>query len=227
MVEPDRSLGARLLDVDIVRYYGELWQYMQPSSNPLKLAFVVAFSVLIVALVAVLVIFPVIFTFGLPPEAGYGLVFQTLPALFAQLPGSSLLSTLFFSLFVLTALTSAIPLVEVVSTNLKESWGITQKQSLIYTGIAVLVLGVPSAFTHDSYLFPYWSALYGKDFLETMNGLVSIWIIPLGGLFFSLFVGWRLENDRMREAFQAHSPSPSLWRLCMVPSGTSSLLRLD
>jgi Na+-dependent transporters of the SNF family len=61
----------------------------------------------------------------LSPQAGPGLVFKTLPYLFAQLPGALVISTLFFVLFVFTALTSAIPLIEVVTTNIMELHNVT------------------------------------------------------------------------------------------------------
>src|SRR5262249_14721969 len=70
-----------------------------------------------------LVIFPIMFSFDLPPEGGFGLVFTTLPILFTQLPAGHLISSLFFLLFVFTALTSAIPLVEVVAATLMDLLG--------------------------------------------------------------------------------------------------------
>jgi len=84
--------------------------YLEKDYDIPKMSFVIGSMVIVVALFTCLMIFPIIFTFGLAPEAGAGLIFQTLPVLFAQLPGALFLSTLFFLLFIFTALTSSVSL---------------------------------------------------------------------------------------------------------------------
>lgn len=175
--------------------------YMKRSDSVVQMCGIVAFSVIVVAILAALMIFPVVFTFGLEPQAGPGLIFQTLPYLFAKLPGSLVLSTMFFTLFVFTALTSAIPLVEVVATNIMELKNISRKKAAIIVGSATFIFGIPSAFANSSKVFPDWAAIYGMNFLKTIDSLVSIWVIPVGGLLSAIFVGWVMDKKIAREEF--------------------------
>lgn len=185
--------------------------YMRRSESILQMSGVIAFSVIIVATLAALMIFPVVFTFNLEPQSGYGLVFKTLPYLFAQLPGSIVLSTMFFTLFVFTALTSAIPLVEVVASNLMELYKIPRKKTVMMVGVACFVFGIPSAYANAHSIFPDWAGIYGMDFLKTIDNLVSIWIIPIGGLLTAFFVGWVMDYKIAKEEFLFGTRLRFLW----------------
>ena len=164
--------------------------YMHKKENIPQMAGIVAGSIFVVAILAAMTIFPVVFTFDLPPDAGPGLVFETLPYLFAQLPGALVISTVFFTLFVFTALTSAIPLIEVVATNLMELQGWTRKKAVLLTGAACFVFGIPSAFAGSGAIFGNWSELFQMNFLQTIDALVSVWIIPIASLLTAIYVGW-------------------------------------
>jgi len=185
--------------------------YMRRSESIVQLSGVIALSVIIVAVLAALMIFPVVFTFNLEPQSGYGLVFKTLPYLFAQLPGSLVLSTMFFTLFVFTALTSAIPLIEVVASNLMELYKIPRKQSVAMVGVAVFVFGIPSAYANAHSVFPDWAGIYGMDFLKTIDNLVSIWVIPIGGLLTAIFVGWKMDREIAKDEFLFGTKVRFLW----------------
>lgn len=185
--------------------------YMRRTESIVQMSGVIALSVIIVAILSALMIFPVVFTFNLEPQSGYGLIFKTLPFLFAQLPGSLVISTMFFTLFVFTALTSAIPLIEVVAANLMELYKIQRKRAVILVGSATFLFGIPSACANSHYVFPNWSAIYGMDFLKTIDNLVSIWIIPVGGLFTAIFVGWIMDRQIAKEEFVFSTRLKFLW----------------
>lgn len=167
--------------------------YVAPKEDIVKMALIVGFSVVVVAIMAALTIFPVVFTFGLKPDSGFGLVFQTLPYLFAKLPASMVISTLFFSLFVFTALTSAFPLIEVVAANIMELFQVSRRKAVVGTAIATFVFGIPSAAANSGAIFPEWKTIFQTNFLVTMDSLVSVWIIPIAGLVTSIFIGWRMD----------------------------------
>ena len=169
--------------------------YMRKQENIIQMAFIVGFSVIFVAILAALTIFPVIFTFGFPPNQGVGLIFKTLPYLFAKLPGAMIISTIFFVLFVFTALTSAIPFIEVVATNLMELLGWPRKKGVIISGLMTFLFGIPSALAQSGILFSSWQKIYGANFLATINNLVSIWVIPLAGLLTAIYIGWVLRRE--------------------------------
>ncbi|MDN3504035.1 MAG: sodium-dependent transporter [Rhabdochlamydiaceae bacterium] len=177
--------------------------YMKKSDNVAQVASIVAISIIIVAALAALTIFPIVFSFGLKANSGPGLIFKTLPYLFAQLPGSMVLSTLFFVLFVFTGLTSAVPLIEVVAGNMAELTSLSKKKSVILVGCLTFLFGLPSAYSVSGGLFEQWPAIFSEDFLLTMDGLVSVWLIPLAGLVTALFVGWKIKREVLFEEFNS------------------------
>ncbi|MCF7852750.1 MAG: sodium-dependent transporter [Simkaniaceae bacterium] len=184
--------------------------YMKREENLPAMAGIVASSVIVVALLSSMVVFPVVFSFGFTPKAGPGLVFQTLPFLFAKLPGSIIISTLFFVLFVFTALTSAVAFIEVCATNLMELTSLTRRNAVIISGSGTFIFGIFSALSNTHYAFYEWKSIYGMNFLDNMDYLVSNWIIPLGGLITSIFAGWILDHKLAKAEFSAN---PFLARL--------------
>ncbi|MCH9612923.1 MAG: hypothetical protein S4CHLAM102_14230 [Chlamydiia bacterium] len=187
--------------------------YMKGKENVVKTSAIVGLSVITVAFLAALTIFPVVFSFDLSPDAGLGMVFQTLPFLFAQLPGSLVLSTIFFSLFVFTAITSAVPLIEVCATNLMEKAGLDRHKAVVLVSAGTFLFGIPSALAQTGWVFPMWEKIFGINFLETMDRLVSVWLIPLAGLITSLYVGWKVDRRELREQFMRGHQSDALWSI--------------
>lgn len=175
--------------------------YMKKSDNLPIMAGIVAFSVIVVAILCALVVFPVVFSFGFNPSEGSGLVFQTLPYLFAKLPGSVLISTLFFIFFVFTALTSAVAFIEVCSANLMELTGMTRQKAVILSSSGTFLFGIFSALSGTDLLFSEWKSIYGMNFLNNIDYLVSVWMIPIGGLITSIFCGWVLDKRIAYEEF--------------------------
>lgn len=183
--------------------------YMKKTTNIPKMAFIIGFAVIVVAILAALTLFPVIFTFGMSPEQGPGLIFKTLPFLFAKLPGAQVISTVFFTLFVFTALTSAIPFIEVCATNLMELLVWPRKKAVIIVASSTFLFGIPSALSYSNTLFGKWEMIYGRPFLETIDSLVSTWIIPVGGLLTAIFIGWVFYGKELRSQF----PEGKKWGL--------------
>lgn len=186
--------------------------YMRRTEDIPLTALIIGFTVLIVSVMAALMIFPVIFTFGLPPQGGPGLVFKTLPVLFGQLPGALIISTLFFVLLVFTALTSSVALIEVVAANLIDLLGWSRKKAVLLVGLSCFICGIPSALSGSGGLFANWEPIYGKTFFETVKSLVSVWLLPLGGLGVALFTGWVVDPMITREEFQAGTQLTWGWR---------------
>lgn len=179
--------------------------YMRRSDDIPKTGAIIGSTIIFVSLLAGMMIFPIIFTFGFSPEGGPGLIFQTLPFLFSQLPGSIIISTIFFTLFTFAALTSSIAMVEVVAANAMDLWGWTRKKAVLLSGLAGFVFGIPSALSHSNSLFANWKSIYGKTFFDTMDNLLSVWLLSIGGLLVALFVGWRLNHAIAKEEFMAGS----------------------
>lgn len=185
--------------------------YMRRSEDIPKTGGIIGLTIILVAALAGMVIFPIIFSYGFEPSQGPGLVFKTLPLLFGKLPGSLLLSTLFFILFVFAALTSSIALLEVVVANFMDLQGWSRHKAVWVAGIGCFLFGIPSALSGTTWLFSDWAAMYGKTFFDTINSLVSTWLLPIGGLLVALFTGWKLDREISKEEFAAGSAFPYLW----------------
>lgn len=186
--------------------------YMRRSDDIPKTSGIVGFMIILISLLAGLMIFPVIFTFGFAPEGGAGLVFRTLPILFAKLPGALLISTTFFVLLVFTALTSSMALVEVVAANFMDLYTWPRKKAVLITGLGCFIFGIPSALAGSGLLFGNWIDIYGKNFFDTIDSLVSVWLLPIGGLMISLFVGWFLDKEIAKEEFLDGTAFRWLWK---------------
>lgn len=185
--------------------------YMRRSEDIPKTSFIVGFMIIVVSMLAGLMIFPVIFTFDFTPQEGLGLVFKILPVLFAKLPGALIISTTFFILFVFTALTSSVALVEVVTANFIDLMGWSRKRAVLTTGIGCFVFGIPSALSGSNILFANWSKIYGKTFFATVDDLVSVWMLPIGGLMIAIYTGWVLDKRISHEEFKAGTKWSWMW----------------
>ncbi|NLY14739.1 MAG: sodium-dependent transporter [Gammaproteobacteria bacterium] len=139
-----------------------------------------------VAILAGFVIFPAVFAFGIEPGAGPGLTFVTLPAVFAKMPFGMVFSFGFFLLLFIAALTSAISLLEVVVTYAIDQLKWSRTKAAIVMGTAIALLGIPSALSVGGHI----PQIAGKDFLDAADFITNNIIMPLGGIFISVFVGW-------------------------------------
>jgi NSS family neurotransmitter:Na+ symporter len=149
-----------------------------------------------VALLAGLVIFPAVFNNGLDPAAGAGLIFQTLPVAFAQMPGGHVFGVLFFVMLSVAGITSMVGLVESVNVWLEDKFGMPRHKS------AVLVVGSIACFSIFSILSYNVLAEYnlgGKNFNDTMDYFSNQILLPLGGLLIAVFAGWVMHRDATRD----------------------------
>lgn len=186
--------------------------YMRKQDDIPKTAIIIGGMIITVSLLAALMIFPIIFTFGFAPEAGPGLVFKTLPVVFSKLPGALFISTAFFILFVFTALTSAVALIEVVAANFTDLLGWSRQKAVLVVAISCFIFGIPSALSNTNTLFANWPAIYGKTFFETVDDIVSLWLLPIGGLMIAIFTGWFLDKEISHNEFNAGTKLRWLWR---------------
>ena len=145
----------------------------------------------LVAILAGLAIFPIVFANGLEPEQGPGLVFKVLPIAFGHMPGGVLFSTLFFVLLVFAAWTSAISLLEPVVAWLVENLGFSRVRASVLAGASVWLLGIACLLSLNE-----WSGvtIFGKGFLDLFDFLTANILLPLGGLLIAVFSGWVLSR---------------------------------
>jgi NSS family neurotransmitter:Na+ symporter len=179
--------------------------YMQPKDSIPRTALLISGMVLLVALLSGMTIFPIVFAFDLPPSGGEGLVFKTLPVLFAQLPGGNVISTVFFLLLVFAALTSAVAFLEVAVANFMDLYNWSRRKAVFVLGGAIFCAGIPSALSESSMLLVNWKAIFGLSFFHTMDALASYWLLPVDALLIALFAGWGLDRTLAKQQFASRS----------------------
>lgn len=142
----------------------------------------------VVSLLAAVAVFTIVFAVGLQPDSGPGLIFHTLPWAFSQIPFGHVIAVLFFLLIVIAALTSEVSAMEPTIAYLIDEWGWNRSRAVLACATGAFLLGIPSALSF-SLLEPYTFA--GMTFLGAMDFLATSILIPLGGLFAVLLVGWK------------------------------------
>ncbi|MBX3372427.1 MAG: sodium-dependent transporter [Phycisphaeraceae bacterium] len=155
----------------------------------------------VIALLACLMLFPIVFSYGQEPSAGPGLVFMSMPLAFAEIGrGGMLLAIIFFGLLVFAALTSAISLLEVVISYFIDERNWPRRRAAWILGIIIFLFSLPSAFSMGgSSILPNWERSTGLNFFDAMDYLASNWMLPLGGLLISVYAGWVMPR-RIRDS---------------------------
>jgi NSS family neurotransmitter:Na+ symporter len=166
----------------------------------------------LVALLAGLAIFPLVFANGLNPAAGPGLIFETLPLAFGSMAGGTFIGTLFFVLLFLAALSSAISLIEPTVAWLIESRGLRRIKATVWTGTVVWFAGFATIFsmagvTLEDILIPVLgdieleAEIFQKNMFQVIDFLTASIMLPLGGLFIALFAGWIMDRESTEQEF--------------------------
>jgi NSS family neurotransmitter:Na+ symporter len=145
-----------------------------------------------VALLAGLCIFPIVFAAGLAPNAGPGLMFQSLPLAFRDIPFGSLIGLLFFVMVFFAALTSSVSLLEAPTAWFKDRFGMARRSATLIVAGAAFVLGALAAwFWEQPVAFVSGLDLFaGQDLFNVLDTVTSKLLMPLGGILTSIFVGW-------------------------------------
>ncbi|UTH75590.1 sodium-dependent transporter [Chromobacterium sp. IIBBL 290-4] len=138
------------------------------------------------SVLAGLMIFPAIYAFGLDPQAGPGLTYMVMPAVFNHLPYGQLFAVLFFALLLMAALTSAVSLLEVVVVLPIDEFGVSRRKATLLVTALVFLAGIPAALSFGP-LAEY--KLFGRNAFELMDYAASNVLLPLGCIGTALFAG--------------------------------------
>ncbi|MDW7644706.1 MAG: sodium-dependent transporter [Desulfuromonadales bacterium] len=195
------SLGAATMIT-----YGS---YLDEKADLLSLSLRITLLDIMVALLAGLAIFPVVFAAGLEPNSGPGLVFQTIPIVFSSMPFGSILAVLFFLLLSFAALSSSISMLEVSVSYLVDEKGWGRGLSTLLLGGAAFVVGIPSALSFNR--LAGFTPFFGQTFFDFVNALVSSYLLPLGGFFVAVYAGWFWKGSRRQDALDGGKDRPWLY----------------
>ena len=170
-----------------------------------------------IALVMGLLIFSVVFAFGLQTDSGPGLIFETLPVAFSQIPtGSALLSASFFILLLATALTSGFSLLEPCISWLMGRFSMPRRYAAWLVGILAWLFGLVSVFSFSdlSFNFYYFDQERVNGAFDVLNIVTTHVLMPLTALLVSVFTGWSLSKGDTQEALDVRwSIAYKLWRI--------------
>ncbi|OZU87718.1 hypothetical protein CIL03_15240 [Virgibacillus indicus] len=151
-----------------------------------------------VSLLAGLAIFPVVFSFGLEPAEGPGLLFIVLPEAFAQMPFGEVFLSLFLLLFLFAVLTSSFSMLEIITSAFTEKKQRSRKKVAALAGLIVFLAGIPAALS-TSNLAEF--KIFGLTVFDATDFLVSNIMLPGGCLFIALFIGFKMDKTLIKQEF--------------------------
>ncbi len=152
----------------------------------------------VVALVAGLAIFSIVFAEGLEPSSGPGLLFVTAPVAFGNLPLGSMFGGLFFLFVAFAAFTSAISLTEPALAYFVERHNANRVKVAVIVGVITWVLGIGSVFSFN--LWAEFQPIFGWTIFDIFDKVTQWFFLPLGGLFIAIFVGYAMQRNVVFDA---------------------------
>ena len=196
------SLG---LGVGAVMMYSA---FLPDSVSIPKVAIMVAIIDTIVAVLAGIIVFSILFAGNIDSAPGPGLLFQSMPVAFDNIGQGRAMATLFYGLLVIVAWMTAIALVEPAMTWLEEISNMGRAKAALYCGVTAWALGIVTilSFNFWTFSFKYFGIEKKLGFFDVIQILTSNYLLPIGGILIALFSGWVLNNDLARRQLNARSP---------------------
>jgi len=203
--------------------------YLSTDNNLPLASLQVAFMDTLIAIAAGFAIFPALFAFGMQPAEGPGLVFVTLPVVFHQMTGGALFASMFFALFFMAALTSSISLLEVVAAYFIDDLRWARSTAVMVLGGGIFLLGVPAALASGPWADWSLAGMLGSvegegvlgsvrifqlNYFDLISHIVSDYMLPIGGFFVCVFVGWFWDRATVEAEASLGSPgfkAMNLW----------------
>jgi neurotransmitter:Na+ symporter, NSS family len=195
------------LGMGAVMVYGS---YLQRNVSIARTSIIIALADTALGLLVGLAIYSLVFANHLAPNAGPGLIFQTLPIAFGHMPGGAFIGTLFFILVAFAAWTSSISLVEPAIAWITENTKFKRGISCLVLGLVVWLLGVAVVLS-----FNEWKDIkivFGLNVFETLDKLTSTILLPLGGLLMAIFAGYFMKKDHVQEELDLKDKAFKVWR---------------
>ncbi|SHH53144.1 neurotransmitter:Na+ symporter, NSS family [Clostridium collagenovorans DSM 3089] len=178
------SFYSLSLGMGIIITYGS---YIGKKESIPGLAVQVTIADTLIALMAGLVIFPAVFAYGLDPQSGTTLLFQTLPIVFNEMPFGNIFAILFFSLVLIAAITSTVSLMEVFVSYASEKFKISRKKATITSAVVVFLLSIPCALSFGALSN---ITILNKSIFDFLDALTNNVLLPIGGILVCIFAGW-------------------------------------
>ncbi len=180
--------------------------YLPKDVSIARSSYIVVAADTLIAVLAGVAIFPLVFAFDLEPTEGPGLIFVTLPIAFGQMPGGQFFSTLFFLLLVFAAITSSIGILEPAVSWASERKGLRRSTTALVAGALTWVLGLATVFSFNIWSdfrpLGFFQRFADMDFFTLTDHLTSNLGLPVGGLLIAVFAGWVMTRDSTLQELQ-------------------------
>jgi NSS family neurotransmitter:Na+ symporter len=181
---------------------------------------VIVGSVIGVSILSGLVIFPLVFAYGLQPDQGAGLIFETLPVAFGRMPFGHAFGAAFFLLLLFASATSSVALLEQVTAWLERRFVLGRWTASIAAGAAAWCVGVGSVLSFnvlkDVRPLRFIPAFANDGIFEIMDFVTTTLMLLAGGVALAVFAGWRIGSATAREELRfARAWQHTLWRFLL------------
>ncbi len=183
--------------------------YMRKKTSIPRAAITVCVLDTVIAVMACIIMFSIIFSFDFEITKSSTILFTTLPVVFFKLPGGAVISALFYVLVAFAALTSTISLLEVVASYAIDEFGWARRRATLIMGGSIALFGILNALSLGGVQRLSEINLIGRPstagVFGTLDYLASNWFLPVGGFLIALFVGWVLTKDEnLQELEKGH-----------------------
>ena len=205
LIAMGHSFFTLSLGMGAIMIYGS---YLPSHVSIGQVTLVVAIADTVVALLAGLAIFPIVFAQGLEAGAGPGLIFQTLPLAFGQMPGGVVIGTLFFIMLTFAAWSSAISLIEPAVTWMVERTPLERTSAAFAAGFIAWLLGIGTVLSFNEWSDVTW---LGRTFFDNLDFLTTNILLPLGGLLICIFTAWVMRRKDVLDELEL--PDGALFEL--------------
>ena len=209
-----QALFSMSIGIGIIMLYGS---YISDHRPLFTTAAIITASDTLIAVGMSLLIFSIVFAFGLRPDSGAGLIFETLPVAFAQMhEGSIWISAGFFIFMATAALFSGFALLEPVIAWIRDRWGLSRRRAAWIAGTLGWLLGFLSiqSLSGESLSFYYFGSERDQGYFDVVNILTTQLLIPITALVIAAFVGWRLTRAEALDTLNVSAGVRfRIWRL--------------
>ena len=173
--------------------------YVPKDVSLTRSAIIIATADTVIALLAGLMIFPIVFANGLDPAEGPGLIFKTLPTAFVGMPGGAIFGALFFLLLAFAAITSIIAIIEPIVAYAEDRWHMKRTMACVVFGLIGWAIGIASVFSFNVWKgvtpLAMFDVFEGKTIYDLIDYFTANIMMPVGAILIALFVGWRMKPE--------------------------------
>jgi NSS family neurotransmitter:Na+ symporter len=175
--------------------------YVPRGASLVRAALIISGSIVLVSLLATLMIFPLVYRYGLNPAQGAELVFNVLPVAFWEMPGGRIVGSLFFIFLILAALTPSLAGLEPMVAWLAQRQGMSRPRAAFFASAGVWAVGIASVLSFNAWAtwhpLAFIARLRSMTIFDVLDFVSSNLMLPIGALLTCALIGWRLPAGLM------------------------------